>query len=321
MIYFEPYTIAKSEITSTATEAYDSTYFGAAWKGEWSAGTYTDGDIVWEDITIYESATASNTDQPSVGIAKTTPTWIEIGYVNPWRMFDSYVGSDQLAKTSAAGSLEVEITTDQISHIALFNIDADDLGIERINSAGITEWIGIYHILDEALAIYDWYDYFYLPYPAIGRDIIVELDTVLSQALSEKLKITLLKSVGTVSISSCFVGYASYSGQTQWDATVDSYNTGDTTTDSWGRTSFVPGKKYSVVKATIYIEPGNENYVLRNLSELQNKPAIYDFNNDGTEYDILLVYGAITSIGQIFKGVKNSTIDIEIRGIVQKEDI
>ena len=321
MIEFEPYEIAEAEMASTATIAYDTTFFGAAWQGEWAAGTYAIEDIVWKGIKIYESAAATNTDDPDVGVIADPPTWIDRGYVNPWRMFDTYVGTDHLAITEAVSPLEVTLSTDQIEHVGLFNVDADTLTIEILDSVNVSQWSVTYNLLDNALAIGDWYEYFYAPYPPVGRDIVLALEYMTSSDLSEKVKITLSKDSGTVSCSNCFVGYADEPGKTQWDADVKAYNTGDTSTDEWGRTSFSNGKNYKIISAVVRPPVGSENYVLRMLANLQNKPVVYDFNNDGTEYDLLRVYGAVTSISQILKGLNNSTIDVEIRGIVKKEDV
>lgn len=320
MILFEPYIIAESEMSSGAAIAYDATYFGSDWQGEWSAGSYDEGDVVWEDLKLYESATAANTDQPSVGAVADTPTWIELGYVNPWRMFDSYVGTDELAITEKASPLEVEITTDQVSHVGLFNVNADTLLIEILDSEDDTQWYKTYSLIDDALAIGDWYDYFYIPYPPIGRDLIVELGWVTSSSSSEKIKIT-LTSGGTVSCSNCFVGFGIEPGNTQWEPDIKAYSTGSTNTDTFGRTSFVKGSTYKVINAIVRPPTGSENYVLRQITDMQDIPIVFDLNNDGTDYDLLRIYGAITSVSQVLTGPNNTTIDIEITGIVKKEDI
>lgn len=53
---------------------------------DWVAGAYTASDQVIFNGYLYE-ALSSTSDQPDIGAAKSSPTWLKSGITNRWRMF------------------------------------------------------------------------------------------------------------------------------------------------------------------------------------------------------------------------------------------
>jgi len=81
MIAFLPIDIETADLQSSIAIDYDSAEYGANWQGEWSAGSYDEGDVVYKGVELYESLEGSNTDDPEVGSVAETPTWLALGKV------------------------------------------------------------------------------------------------------------------------------------------------------------------------------------------------------------------------------------------------
>lgn len=124
-----PETIGISDMTSSIAIDADSSEYGALWQGEWSAGTYALGDVVYKGIELYESLIASNSADPEVGEIADPPSWLNLGYINRWRMFDEYTNT----VSSDTSSIEIILSVDEIDHVAFFNMSADNLLVEMLD--------------------------------------------------------------------------------------------------------------------------------------------------------------------------------------------
>lgn len=90
---------------------------------EWTAGTYNTGDLRYVGIDLYEVvAEPSTSDEPTAGAAKEIPTWIRVGVINRYKMFDLVIG-DATVQDEAPITMDIE-TGEAISGIAFFNVDA-----------------------------------------------------------------------------------------------------------------------------------------------------------------------------------------------------
>lgn len=98
---------------------------------DWAAGTYTLGQRATEGESVYEVVVASTTDQPSVGAALATPSWILLGYSNVWRMWRDGVDSS----SEAVGDLEVSVPVPTvISTVGVLNAFGVDANVRLLDS-------------------------------------------------------------------------------------------------------------------------------------------------------------------------------------------
>lgn len=132
----------------------------------WTAGTYNTGDWAIEDHLIYQVvATPSTTDQPSVGAAKTTPTWAVVRPSNRWSMINKLwengtinYYNDQTA-TYGAGFVEIAIQSQfLVDSIGMHNIDAQRVIIRNFVEGVLTDELEI--DLTSTNGIDDYYDWF-----------------------------------------------------------------------------------------------------------------------------------------------------------------
>ncbi len=96
MKFVVPMTVTSTNLTTNVINDY----------ADWAAGTYVLGTRKVEGESVYEVvASPSTTDQPTVGAAKATPTWILLGFANIWRMWREGVDSP----SEAVGDIEVSV--------------------------------------------------------------------------------------------------------------------------------------------------------------------------------------------------------------------
>jgi len=67
MIAFLPIDIETADLQSSIVIDYDSAEYGADWQGEWSAGSYDEGDVVYKGVELYEALT-NTSDDPEDGV-------------------------------------------------------------------------------------------------------------------------------------------------------------------------------------------------------------------------------------------------------------
>ena len=90
-----------------------------------SGSTYSLADKVIYNHKVYESLQNANIGHPP----DTSPTWwLDSGFDNRWKMFDSVVGS----QTAQANSITLSLVPGMIDSIALLDLDATTVIIEVI---------------------------------------------------------------------------------------------------------------------------------------------------------------------------------------------
>lgn len=291
----------------------DAADYGAAWQGEWSSGDpYSTGNVVYKGIVLYESQVDDNADDPEVGVGLEIPSWLELGWINRWRMFDEYIS---LSSSSAVDEMVHTIAKNDVGHVCFYDVIANSMSVEILDAADAVVWDYSIDLLDAALDIGDWWEYYYLPYPDSKRDIIVELGWMINADLGEKIRITFSGS-GQVSCGMCIPGLSIDLGQTQWSPEVGALSYGEITKDKWGRTKFVKGPTAKTIRGSLKIPMGSEDYVYRVLSSVLEKRVVFNLNNPGLYYDMLSVYGSIIDFNHVLYSRQKAICSIQIDGLI-----
>ena len=317
--FFIPIQLTSDNLESNIGLDSDADIYGSAWAGEWSAtyaGGYATNDVVRKDITLYESQIDSNTNDPATGSTSETPTWINLGKINRYRMFDETVGANELYLNKSITS-----ATDQI--IATMSVSADDIvifdcscnlvSVEILDADDTTVWQEEHDLLENLRDIGSYSEYFFTVFPdSSGRDIAVHLGWGTSTSLTEKVRLT-LSGVGAVSCGNCFIGKSVELGLTQWGISTGAIYYGNITTDTYGRTTHIPGVSAKTHDAKLYVPTGEETRIYRIVKNLLSKDAVFNFNND-TDYDHLITYGYIDHFSEPMEQLHMTVLNVEIVG-------
>lgn len=99
---------------------------------KWVAGTYAEGDQRYIGTDIYEVVSTDPTsDDPLDGIKKEIPTWIKVGAINKFRMFDLIIGSPTIQEN---GPINLEVTPNEVlNSLMFFNLRALSVRVRMVD--------------------------------------------------------------------------------------------------------------------------------------------------------------------------------------------
>ena len=276
---------------------------------EWdSSATYnTDDEVIVKNIEnngitkIYKSLLDNNTgnyppDNPD--------KWLDLGATNKWKMFDERVGT----QTVNSDSIDVTITSNKISHVALFETEANSVMIEVYDSSDtLLAQYSPKLRLDSSLS---WSDYFFgeiLYRTAFVQQIPYILGTA---------KVRVLLEGSTVKCGMLLVGYGYYIGETKWSPNIGILDYSKKETDEFGQTFLKQGYYAKRAEVDVEIRSASVDKVQRLLASVRATPCIWQLNNDTTAYDSLVIYGFYNDFSVVLDGVVLSSCSLTIEGLI-----
>jgi hypothetical protein len=201
---------------------------------EWnSASTYAAGIRVIRVDThkIYESLSTNTNAVPEQNAAGLTPSWLEIGSTNTWRMFDYQVGT----QSESADSFVVTLKPGRVvNSLALLNISATSLQIEILDQYGAVTSSTLYDLLESG-AILDWYSFFYAE-SSYRTDFVI---TDLASSLSGSIRITFNNPGSIARCGVCVIGNYYTVGGGQYGATFGIIDYSVKNKDAFGNYSII----------------------------------------------------------------------------------
>lgn len=161
----------------------------------WTAGTYATGVQRYVGIDLYEvTATPNTTDEPTAGAALPTPTWVKIGQINRWRMFN---GALYQQTEQAGGPLTVSIDyTGIVNAIAVLNVVATEADVTMTDSVDGVVYNRVVSLIGYDMIV-DWYAWFFGAVSEYTEFVLTDLPTYLNA------NITLTLSAGATGDVSC----------------------------------------------------------------------------------------------------------------------
>jgi len=95
---------------------------------EWTPGTYNTGDQRYVGEDLYEVvADPSTTDEPTEGAAADPPSWLNVGKINRFKMFDGILGN---ATVQSGGNIDFKVESGLITTgVAFFGLVANSVQV------------------------------------------------------------------------------------------------------------------------------------------------------------------------------------------------
>tara|TARA_R100001369_G_scaffold12255_3_gene26243 strand:+ start:926 stop:1822 length:897 start_codon:yes stop_codon:yes gene_type:complete len=140
---------------------------------EWTAGTYTTGTLRYVGINLYEVvADPSTADEPTVGAAKAVPTWILVGQINRWRMFN---GALHQPTQQAGGPLSVTLQTKGVvNSVVALKCKALEAVVTVTDALEGEVYSNTVPLVDNDVVL-DIYDYFFEPIALKSEFVLIDL--------------------------------------------------------------------------------------------------------------------------------------------------
>lgn len=269
----------------------------------YAAGTsYALGANTIYNHKIYESLQAANVGHTPA----TSPTWwLDCGYDNRWKMFDSVVGS----QTVQAESITVTITPGLIDSIAFLDLEAATIDLvmtDPVEGIVYSESID----LVEKSFIVDAYTYFFEP--IITDDSVVLLGVPAYGNAS--IEITISNPGSVAKCGSLVVGTQKDVGCTQQNPTISINDYSKKDVDEYGNYSIIERTFSKRMSCETWISNSAVDGLHKELAKYRATPVVWVGTNDGS-FSSMIVYGFYKSFSIAIAYPDYSIVSLEIEGL------
>ena len=250
---------------------------------EWVAGSYNTSDRRIKSSThrVYEvTASPSTTDDPEVGVLADPPSWVNVGPVNKWALFDNLNST----KSKRSTQLILEVTPAEIANsVAGFSIE----GAGAINVKMTDPSSGIVYDNDLDLVdnsqVANWYHYYFEPVIRVSQFALLDLPTYPSATI----KVTI--DGGDIAVGSLIIGGVIDLGIANYGTSVQLLDFSKKDRDEFGNVIVKEGRTSKLVDFDVTVPKEKVNYVFNQLSQITTIPSVW-VGDDGSN-DPTLVFG------------------------------
>lgn len=328
-----PQTIISPDYTDTTKATLLSSNIPASTEAEWDpVPTYNANDIVkrlvqsgdWAGLWLLYKAKGTTTgDIPELD-DKTN--WVSLGATERYEMFDTYVMTDTVSST---GDIVIDLHCRKISAFAFMNVQASAIEIEMWEGSELADKIeanrvtnaswdegGTKKIIPLKGSSNGYFQYFWENFKRV-RDVST-FDIPLRY--NSVIQVTFKKYSGLdCSVGQVLPGRKYYLGSSQFPANpgFDDYSI-ISENENTGAVYLRKGNYKKKLDLEIIVKGGAQsvNRAISLITQLRGTPTIWEGNQNGTEYDGLLVYGYFKKIKAVIKRDNFTRIIFEIRGML-----
>lgn len=272
----------------------------------WTAGTYATGVQRYEGTTLYEViASPSTTDQPSVGAAKTVPTWKVIGAINRYKMFDNVIST----QTSRTGTIVVTVLPAQVTNaVAFFGLVGNTINVTMTDPIEGSVYNQTKSLQDNTF-ITDWYAYFFEGFYQKEDAVFADLPSYTNASIT----VTIDAGASTAKCGEMVMGRQQTLGVSNFGTSVSIQDYSIKTTDDFGNVviqqrGFAKRADYDVTVETPLVSA-----VQKLLADIRTTPTVFIGEDDKPE---TVVYGFYKQFNIVISTPSISDCSIEVEGLV-----
>ncbi len=271
---------------------------------QWTTGTYSQGTQVIYNRHIYEVLASSTTDRPDIGVVKTPPSWLDLGAVNRWRMFDEAIETQTTADVELAVSIQ---TGSAVTALAAFNVDAVTMSVTMTDPLEGVVFSETRNLAD--VGVSGWWEYFFKPIDRVSDVIFNDLPSYGQVTVT----VTFSEPAGVAA-----VGYLTLGVQTELGMTLSGVSAGiidysRKNTDEFGRTSIVRRGFSKRAEYDVAVDTEQTGRVQRILAGVRSKPVVWIGDKDK---EATIVIGFFRDFNINVRGVCMSDATISVEGLV-----
>jgi hypothetical protein len=261
------------------------------------------GNIYIYNGRVYEVLT-NNTDQPDLGALLDPPSWLDLGVVNPLRMFDGKLDS----LTVSTSPLVVEITPAQIVNgLAIFNINATTVQITMTDPVdGLVYDSGEIELIDSG-TITGWYEFFF------GQRL-QKFDVVKTDMPTYPNATITIIALGTdeITIGEIVAGKNQNLGVAQYGTSVGIIDFSRKEQDQFGNFAITPRRFSKRAEYDVKVNTPSNSGLQRTLSDFRTTPIVWIGDENKLE---TVVYGYYRNFDILIAGPSLSDCTITVEGL------
>jgi hypothetical protein len=290
-----PLTVSEAILTASDVALTDYTV--------WSAGSYNAGDEVRYAMSAYEALTTT-TDRPDVGAAKAVPTWLRLGYVNRWRMFND--GSDSVT-TNTAAITSTLVFDAVLTTVGLLGLVADEAQITYTDPVEGLVYDETITLTD--IGVTDWWEFFFLDYESLDTAVFDGIPPYLEATMV--ITISRLNPSDTASCGRVVAGPLADLAVTNYGTDIGNISYSTKERDEFGNLQIVVRRSVKRVGYDVTIDTPLVSYVQRALSAIDSIPTLFIGDAD---FSSTIVFGVYRDFTINLSGVSVCSGTIEVEG-------
>lgn len=270
----------------------------------WTAGTYTQGTKRIQGHRVYEVLAESTTDAPADGVAKTPPTWLDLGVTNPWRAFDEKIGT----VTSNPEAIRFSIRADRtINALAFFGVDAGSIRVTVTDpSLGrVFEYEATPVSTD---GIDNWYQYLFAPIELVEDFVVLEVPA----GTYGTIDVSIDKPGGEAKLGALVLGQTSTLGVALYGTSIRLRDFSRKERDGFGNFVIQERDFSKVAEFDVAVDTANISAVQRTVAQYRAKPVVWI--GEAT-YESTIIYGFCTDFGVSISGPTISDATFSVEGL------
>lgn len=271
----------------------------------WTAGTYALNTQRYVGTRLYKVIVASTSDNPTVGVTLTPPSWQDIGAINRFKMFDQVVNT----QTTRTGLIDVNVLPGTIINaLAMFDLDGVSTTITMTDPVEGVVFNETKSLQDNTIII-DWYSYFF-------ESITTRSDVVflgLPAYGSATIRIQVNAGASTAAIGEVVIGKQRNLGVTNFGTSVSILDYSRKETDEFGNIVVETRPFSKRADFDVTVETGSIAAVQKALASIRTTPTVFIGDEDRAE---TIVYGFYRGFNIIISTPSISDCSIEVEGLI-----
>lgn len=297
MIIIQPVPITAAMLTASNVPETDAPV--------WTAGTYTLGQQRIYDHHVYEVIVASTTDRPDIGAGLATPTWLDLGATNRFKMFDQIISTETVNTTE----IDVDITPGSIINgAAFFGLSGNSITLtmtDPVDGVVFTET----RSLQDNTSIIDWYSYFFEDIAFLSDMVFLGLPAYGSAVITAYVD----GGTGDAKVGEVVIGKQRKLGATNFGTSVSIQDYSIKGRDDFGNTIIVQRAFSKRADYDVTVETASVAAVQKALADIRTTPTVYIGDENRPE---TVVYGFFRNFNIVLSTPSISDCSIEVEGLV-----
>ncbi|MEX2475070.1 hypothetical protein [Marinobacter sp.] len=264
----------------------------------------SEGGIYQYQSKLYE-ALLDNNDRPDQGVTSKPATWLDLGAINPLRMFDGSISS----ATTSPNTMTVAVKASAVPKaIGLFGVQAATVRVQLLDQNDEEQFdTGELDMVDNT-SIQDLYAYLF-DGVTLSPDFVY---TMLPPYLEATVIVTLTPIDGLVSVGEMVVGDVHYLGDTEYETGVGILDFSRKERDQFGNFQIIERNFSKRANYVVSVPARLTSSVQQKLAKYRAIAAVFI---GGEERPETVVYGFYKSFDIVLKGPKFSRCNIEVEGL------
>lgn len=297
MRIIRPTTITGSMVTACDVPEDDYT--------AWSPFTaYVVGNRCLFNHKNYECLVNNTNYNPADYSITTVPKWLDLGYCNRWRMFDTIVGT----QTSQATSFSISIVPGIIDSIAFLDVEATTIEIEMVDPVEGTVYEETLDMIMKSPVV-DGYTYFFEPIITDDAAVLLGIPPFGSATIT----VTVTNTGGTAKLGTLALGTQKHLGLTLYEPSISITDYSKKEVDAFGNYTIVERRFSKKFSCDLSLNSSAVDDLQKTLATYRATPVIW-VGSDAS-YSSMIIYGFYKSFQITVPYRTKSNCSLEIEGL------